>query len=177
MSENNNYKPSYMSPEEMQVLGIDVSGKAMETGERRARLKAFGLTSNITDRTAEDCKPGWQDAHFHKGMWEVYTCAVGRIALVVMPKGPGMHSVTVCNPGESLHIDALAEHNVYVFEGAKFFCNQFQFDNSEGVGNPDRKGNDWWPAGIHWEMAMPGLGENELVRMDQDRRDGLVSSN
>jgi len=162
---DSSYKPSYMSPEEMQALGIDVSGKVMETGERRARLKAFGLTSNITDLTAEGCKPGWQDAHYHIGVDESYMGAVGEFAVVI--KLGSEFKLQIYDHRSGVLVPAGVHHNVFVFAGAKFFCNQNELETS--VGNPDRKGNDWYAVDDpFWKWSKEVLGEQQVRRFDGD---------
>lgn len=122
---------------------VQLKAKEMPNGELRRQVQFEGIPAHITFTEAD--QGGWQESHLHKGLTEVYTIVAGGARFVVRSSGvvdlaQGM-TITI-KPGDS--------HNVALARGAVMSTLVF----GEPVGNPDKKGNDWWPADEEFDRWM-----------------------
>lgn len=125
----------------LKLLGeqLELTAKRMPNGELRQRVRFDdGLAVSIT-KAAEN---GWQDAHHHEGLVEYYFVLEGWMFLVLHEDVDDAEYQTQWIPGgEMVEIALQTPHNVFLEEGTKILT----FLLGEPVGNPERKGNDWWP--------------------------------
>lgn len=127
-------------PEKFDVvsLGYELDGRIMENGEKRFRLRAPDGRNYI--RTEAGPEGVWQNAHHHHGVRETYIVERGWIC--VAEQSAGGPSVRTYREGEVFTSEPYVDHNVFMPPGAVIHTVQ----HGEPIGNPDRKGNDWWPA-------------------------------
>lgn len=135
---------------------VELTGKKMKNGQTRRRVRMGDITVTITTASVA----AWEDAHFHKGSRETYTVIKGRMALAIEDgKGDSVHrDVHLLSPGMSVTTEVGDAHNVYLY--ADTVIGVFVYD--EPVGNPDRNGNDWWPASPEFDAWSKSLSEEEI---------------
>jgi len=109
-----------------------------KTGEQRYSVEMSDGSKWIL--TVAGKNGGWQNAHFHKGLWETYVIQSGFIAFAE-DTGQNM-SVDYHCIGDVVSSVVNKAHNVWMSPGAVIHT----VKAGEPVGNPDKKGNDWWPA-------------------------------
>jgi mannose-6-phosphate isomerase-like protein (cupin superfamily) len=128
-----------LSIEEMLARGIKIQCKDMNGGELRTRLSSCGHDVTIT-QLSEDSEPKWQEAHFHKGISETYFVAAGKILMVFEKNGRKRHMVM--KEGDVITFYPHEPHTLQLFPGVVFHT----MKSGTSIGNPDRNGNDWFPA-------------------------------
>lgn len=130
---------------------VGLTGKVMPNGEIRRRIDLGGITVHITTTT----EGGWQEAHFHKGRRETYTVIEGCMALASEDHNDdgSRRDIKLLLPGMSVTTQLEDAHNVYLYPNTTITTVVY----GEPVGNPDKKGNDWWPAAAFndWTKSLP----------------------
>lgn len=126
---------------EFNDTSIEVTGKCMENGETRLRVRfpsrsEYGVTATFTAATQD----GWQEPHYHGGVTETYTVTRGTVTIVCVEDGEVV--TRTLGVGEACTVSPRVEHNVHVSADAEFLTTV----TGVAVGNPDRKGNDWFPV-------------------------------
>lgn len=137
--------------EDLKGTSVDLTFKPMPSGEQRFRMRPkTGLyTSSVILTVADPIQddgsyPGWQQAHSHKGTIEFYSVIYGQIGIVRVTQN-GVIGYVV-EAGENTQCFKLGDvHNILPGASAEFLT--WQTIDEEGVGNPERQGNDYWPAG------------------------------
>ncbi|MCA9359214.1 hypothetical protein KC926_03345 [Candidatus Kaiserbacteria bacterium] len=124
---------------------VSIQVKKMENGERRTILVfEKGLSVIITEAvswgSAEDYP--WQDGHVHHGLTESYTLISGWAIFLQVQEGGSLIKRTLDVPGETITFEPGVPHKVLLGPAAVISTHKF----GQGVPNPDRKNNDWWPA-------------------------------
>ena len=154
---------------EVELLGskVELTGKRMPNGEVRKRVRMGDVTVHVTESKAG----GWQEAHFHKGLRETYTVIGGMLAVAFdgtienASDYPYLKSAPVAvklfKPGDSITVDAGEEHNIYLYPDAVIATIVY----GEPVGNPGKKGNDWWDAKPGFNEGTKGLSREDIRRM------------
>ena len=116
----------------------------MPNGEKRLRFKqpdGFTVTSTIANQWKPEEGLSWQEPHFHKGISESYFLISGEVWFVWC-EGNLVFSQNLKEPGENIDFKPLVPHLVILAPGAHIVTAQ----SGQEVGNPDRKGNDWYPV-------------------------------
>lgn len=140
--------------------------KHMENGEHRRRMVfPGGLSVSSTELAHYEVGNGrlpWQGGHFHKGKTEVYFLISGWVAFVWL-SGDGAEWDVLDEPGETFTFLPDFQHNVLLGPDAHIGTAIF----GEPVGNPDRKGNDWWPAAEDFD-EITFVAKSEAVNFLRD---------
>ena len=130
-------------------IGAKFKYKEMENGEQRY---AVTLPTSEWVRTVTGPVGGWQNAHYHRGLYEHYVVEAGWMAVA--------HFHDDAEDETRMRVWMLQTnqaHNLYLPAGA--VINTFKIGTP--VGNPDRKGNDWWPHDM-LDSESKALSEKEL---------------
>jgi mannose-6-phosphate isomerase-like protein (cupin superfamily) len=153
----------------VELLGseVELTGKKMPNGETRRRVRMSDVTINVT----QSKRGGWQEAHFHKGLHETYTVIVGMMVVAFdetlegASENPPVGSVSVevemLELGDSVTVGAGEAHNIYLYPGTTITTVVY----GEPVGNPGKKGNDWWDAKPGFNEGTKGLSRKDIRRM------------
>lgn len=130
----------------------------MPTGEERWRLRPKSpFLVTFASHLTLGASGGWQEAHFHTGLEERYLVLYGKVGFVKRSRDPGSQDSIeygLMTPDDGPFSFAPSEeHNIFVAPGAEFAT--FQLRAGQSIPNPDRKGEDWWPAtkfdaGLGW---------------------------
>lgn len=100
---------------------INIENEIMENKEERFRIKMSDFSGvNIT--TASPI-PAWQNAHFHKYCKEFYAVKKGKILIVI--KKDNIVTYHTLKKGDSILIDPMIEHNVYMHARAETIVVKF----------------------------------------------------
>lgn len=118
--------------------------KFMENGEVRTRLVVSdGTRMSHTEMCDYDISAGdlpWQDAHLHQGLIEQYTLIEGWAYFISeYDAAVTSHCTRI---GETIKFAPGVPHVVLLGPNAKITTVLF----GTPVPNPERKGEDWWPA-------------------------------
>ena len=122
---------------------VAITGKRMPNGEVRRRVKFADDTA--LHYTIAPLNTEWQNAHFHKGLTEVQLVISGKMA-VVRCDSQG-RSIEFFMPGEVCVSSPWHVHNVYLYPGSVLATITY----GKPIGDPSRKGNDWWAADAEFE--------------------------
>ncbi len=137
---------------------VELTGKVMPNGQTRRRVRMGDVAITITTTTVA----GWEDSHFHKGLRESYTVIEGCMAFAYeSTEEDDQRGLIILGPGDSVSSDINNPHNVYLYAGTTIGV----FVYGEPLGNPDSKGNDWWPAEDGFDAWSKGLDEAEIKRL------------
>ncbi len=110
----------------------------MENGETRCRLSLPDKTTFHHTKASED---GWQRAHYHMGLKEVYIVLSGRMAIAIL-EASGDCVVRNLEVGECFTIESGVHHNVWLSAGATIATVTY----GKPVSNAKRGGSDWYPS-------------------------------
>jgi mannose-6-phosphate isomerase-like protein (cupin superfamily) len=129
-----------VSEAQIKNYGVTLEISDMPTnGETRIRLKFDDGTTYI--RTlANGEKEGWQNAHYHRGVSEMYIVQKGSIVFAEYIKNNdiGYHEYAV---GDVFTVKPNVEHNIYMMKGADIHTVKYGIP----VPHPDKKDKaDWW---------------------------------
>jgi|GEM_PF-3201767 len=118
--------------------------KVMKWGETRLRFK--GASGDKLVHTIAIPTPYVQDgAHSYKGLVARYVLLRGWIAMLHAAPG-GAHMLPeidiLSTRGETFEVQPCTQHTVMTGPNAQFLT----FIEGTPVPNPDKNGNDWWPA-------------------------------
>jgi hypothetical protein len=100
---------------------------------------------------------GWQNAHYHKGVRETYIVQSGWMAFATIDD-EGNYNIDIYVPGDVVNSLPTQHHNVYLPVGAVTHT----VKHGDAIGNPDKKGNDWYPAFSDFDTWTKGMGEDDL---------------
>ena len=134
--------------------GGDFTYKKMANGEERRRVR-FPAGTRVSETVAEDWDSvegnfPWQDAHYHRGLTEHYFVQSGWVGFL-FEKDRKLQWQKVETGG---HVCFLPKVPHMVLMGPEAVMATLLIGTP--VGNPDRKGDDWWPAvdfaGYAWEL-------------------------
>lgn len=131
------------------AAGFVADGRIMDNGERRIRIKAPDGTAYI--RTEMDRDGAWQNAHYHRGVFETYIVERGWIVAAEHWKLNQRCAVYV--PGGIFTSRQYVEHNILMPRGAVIHTVQ----HGRPIGNPDKNGNDWYPASADFDAWTKSL--------------------
>lgn len=142
---------------EVQLLStmVFLTEKQMSNGETRVRARLHEHAVLTITTAAEG---GWQEAHFHKGLCEIYVPLEGSKMVLAVRDDRGKTSFDLCEGFRPHIVLPKRHHNVYLPAGATIAT----MIVGEPVGNPDRKGNDWYPADERFAEWVGGLRPPEL---------------
>ncbi len=118
----------------------EVDLKLRKGGEITFRVRKAGVKFSLTVQSP-DAAPAWQNAHHHRGLEERYIVISGSI-MIAFNEG-GRYYTAELYGGEEHSIMPAMDHNVLVLPGAAFLVETY---GGSAVPNPDKTGNDWWPA-------------------------------
>lgn len=139
---------------------VELTGKVMDNGQTRRRVRMGDVAVTIT--TTEVA--GWEESHLHRGLRESYTVIKGRMGFSFESlEEDGERGVMLLEPGDTVSSNPGAAHNVYLYAGTTIGV----FVYGEPVGNPDKKGNDWWPAQDDFDAWSKSLSEADIERLSQ----------
>lgn len=130
-------------------FGADVL--IMVNGERRIRFSAHDGTAYVRTEAGES--GGWQNAHHHQGVSETYIVQKGWIAYAERIE-ENNYRLQRCGEGALFTSRTGIDHNVYMPSGAVIHT----VKHGIPVGNPLKKGNDWFdadPAFDRWTKSLP----------------------
>jgi hypothetical protein len=149
--------------EDLKGVSLSATYKPMPSGEERWRLRPQvpDLQMFAMHYTKEPLVPKWQEAHWHGGLLEHYWVLSGKIGYVMrvseFQKTPYFtHGVIDASSGPFSFLPGDV-HNIFPGPDAEFVTIQ-QYRGTT-LPNPDRKGEDWWPAdeafntSVNWSMA------------------------
>lgn len=126
-----------------QVGNVTITQKEMPNGETRTRTKFLdGTTSSLTTMGDWPCNESlpWQEAHYHVGLIEDYLVLEGWICIVACRLGERPIYMTY-RAGTHSRIDPDIAHSVLLGPHTMLVT----ATHGSPVGNPEKKGNDWWP--------------------------------
>ena len=135
--------------EHMEDPSAVFDSRKMDNGETRMRLKFPNGGGYIRTEAAEG---GWQNAHHHKGLRETFIVEHGWLALAENYHN-GVRHVTVYRSGEIFTCGPGVDHNVFLPEGGVIHTIQY----GKPIGNPDKKGNDWYAASPDFDIWSKAL--------------------
>lgn len=125
--------------------GSKYTWKHMENDEHRRRtVFSNGLSVSSTELAhyeVSDEKLPWQGGHHHRGKMELYFLISGWAAFV-WTDVTGVHWEILRDPTDTISFLQGCDHNVLLGPNSHIGTAIF----GEPIGNPERKGNDWWPA-------------------------------
>lgn len=149
--------------------GVIFTKKVMDNGEIRSRIKMPDGTI-VTHTKAKDWSLGvrempWQTAHLHEGLTEVYTQMEGWSAYIWKDGKDGNEKLFLTilrDPGVTVTFLPQVPHVVLL--GPNAFISTQLFGDT--VGNPNRKGNDWWPVTEEFaqELIMKKQALEKIIR-------------
>jgi len=127
--------------------GVVYTKKQMANGETRIRFKMpDGSSISLTKMGLYVPEAGnmpWQDAHYHKGLAEVYTQITGwSLHAWLLFDDKTLLWGIMDKPGQTRTFFPLTQHVMLLGPGASVSTQTF----GDPVGNPERKNNDWWPV-------------------------------
>lgn len=139
--------------------------KSQPNGEIRTRLKFDGgyvtTVTEIGKWNWWDGAPPWQEGHSHRGLSEVYFVLEGWVVVV---KGSDItgdrYIANVVGVGESVHFHPGEEH--FVLPGPLSVFQTMILGTPEG--NPEKAGNDWWPALAEHQAGLRSFDEDAFER-------------
>ncbi len=122
-----------------------VTRKVMSNGEIRTRIKfPNGITMTMTEmpdwKWQDEAPAPVQDGHYHKGLTEVYYVLKGWMLYVGLIAST--RDIHVVEQGETVTFHPNMPHMVLL--GPEAIIQTTKYGSS--VGNPERKGSDWWPC-------------------------------
>lgn len=132
--------------------------RRMDNGEVRHRMKFPDGSAYIRTEAPTEYETSWQNAHFHMGMGEMYVVQKGWMALATIILYQNV--VRVYREGEFVDIKKDQPHNVFLPRGGVIHTVQY----GQPVGNPTRKGNDWWPASEDFDLWTKQLTLEDIAR-------------
>ncbi len=135
------------------AVRVKLTGKVMPNGERRLRAQFPGVSFHLT--TSEN--GGWQEAHFHKGLVEIYTVLEGRIALILNKVHEPQTGVIL--KGDSITLRPGDSHNVYLFPDTVIITVTY----GSPICNSEKGNADWWPAGEEFNNWTRSITEEQIV--------------
>lgn len=131
---------------------FEVVQKKMSNGEGRIRFQ-LPRKRHFT-YTLGSQGGGWQEPHKHSGLSETYFVLSGRIWIATdVLLGPLARRVLKLSPGDVYTVGPSLQHNVYLEPEAEILT----VPSGRAVPNPERKGNDWYPAGdefVSWQKSL-----------------------
>lgn len=127
----------------------------MDNGEQRYSVRMPDGSAWILTIAGET--GGWQNAHYHKGVRETYVVQSGWMAFASITD-EGKYLIDIYQSGDVVSSQPLQNHNVYLPAGAVIHT----VKHGQAIGNPDKKGNDWFPANSTFDEWTKGLGEDDL---------------
>ena len=140
------------------AFGFVADGRIMDNLERRFRLRAPDGSAYIRTEVNDDQPGGWQNAHHHKGVRETYIVQKGWIVAV---EAHLLRTVVhVYWPGNIFTAEPGVDHNVYMPRGAVIHTVQ----HGTPVGNPEKNGNDWYPATEAFDRSTKALSVVDMLR-------------
>jgi hypothetical protein len=153
--------------------GYVYTKKVMKNGEKRSRLKlpdGTSVSKTIAKKWSAATKNmPWQDAHFHGGrakqggLVEVYTQLSGWSVYVWKDRFTLYYQLSD-QPGEEITFEPRVQHVVLLGPQAIIKTHR----SGTPVGNPSRKGNDWWPATASFKQNAKGIIQDiEYTLRDQ----------
>jgi len=133
-------------------LGLQPSITIMPNGERRYAVRSEDVEGYVLTVAGEI--GGWQNAHYHGGpealagrsqvgVHEHYVVQSGWMGVAVWEKtneGP-VCTVYSVKENETITFKSGESHNIYLPVGAIIHT----VKTGTPIGNPEKKGNDWWP--------------------------------
>lgn len=100
---------------------IHIENEQMSNGETRFRIKWNDMSGvNITNSSNT---PNWQNAHFHKSCKELYVVQKGEILIALRINGKVEYKKL--KKGETILIEPLIIHNVYMFKDSMTYVIKF----------------------------------------------------
>ena len=151
--------PRNLTVAECEALGIKSPCNQMDNGEYRFRLMGPDNSGYIrTVMPATD--KGWQNSHFHKGIYETIVVQKGWIGVVdLLPDGTRKVAVRKANDVWTSHPEH--PHNIYMAAGAVTHC----VKHGDDVGNPAKNGADWYEAPADFDTWSKSLTEADIFRL------------
>lgn len=101
-----------LSNTDLSKLGMNINNRIMDNGELR-----LGVTfSDNTAYTRSQCTlSGWQNAHYHSTLTEIYYIQSGKILLATLKKGKIL--VKELFAGDLFRIEPMVSHNLWLSKG------------------------------------------------------------
>ena len=151
--------PKNLTPAECEALGIKFPCSQMDNGEYRFRL--MGPDNSGYVRTVmPDSDRGWQNSHFHKGIYETFVVQSGWIGVVyLLPDG--IRKVSVLRMNDVWTFQPGCSHNIYMSAGAVTHT----VKHGTNVGNPAKNGADWYDASADFDAWSKSLSEADIFRL------------
>jgi hypothetical protein len=143
-------------------MGLDMASKEMPNGEERYSVKMLDGSGWILTLAGET--GGWQNAHYHKGVRETYIVQFGWLAFATCDEHSVYH-LNIYRPGGVVTATPGEQHNVYLPSGALVHT----VKHGASVGNPAKKGNDWWDARPNFDQWSKSLDEQEIYLFDGEK--------
>lgn len=151
--------PKNLTIAECEALGIKFPANMMDNGEYRFRL--MGPDNSGYIRTVmPDSDRGWQNSHFHKGIYETIVVQSGWVGVVDL-LADGTRKVRVCRKNDVWTSQPGHSHNIYMSAGAVTHCVKHGAD----VGNPAKNGADWYEAPADFDAWSKSLSEPDIFRL------------
>ena len=151
--------PRNLTVAECEALGMKFPANQMDNGEYRFRMMGPDNSGYIRTVMPETDK-GWQNSHFHKGIYETIVVQKGWIGVVdLLPDGTRKVAVRKANDVWTSHPEH--PHNIYMAAGAVTHC----VKHGDDVGNPAKNGADWYEAPAGFDAWSKSLTEEDIFRL------------
>lgn len=112
---------------------ITMEHEQMPNGENRFRIKT--TDNSMVSFCKSEKISGWQNAHYHKNLRELYIVQTGEVILVIQDKENKI-DYHLLHTGETYMVEPDVKHNVYLLEGASTCVIKFGAQMEK----------DWFPA-------------------------------
>ena len=151
--------PKNLTIDDCLAQGMKFANNQMDNGEYRFRLMGPDNSGYIrTVMPATD--KGWQNSHYHKGIYETIVVQKGWISVVdLLPDGT--RKVRVCQKNDVWTSQPETSHNIYMPAGAVTHC----VKHGDDVGNPAKNGADWYEAPADFDQWSKSLSEADIFRL------------
>ncbi|MEK7109258.1 MAG: hypothetical protein AAB919_02375 [Patescibacteria group bacterium] len=103
---------------------------------------------------------GWQNSHFHKGIYEIVVVQSGWVGVVDL-LADETRKVSVYRKNDMWIFHPEHAHNIYMAAGAVTHC----IKHGDNIGNPAKNGVDWYDAPEKFDKWTKLLSEENIFRL------------
>jgi hypothetical protein len=139
-------------------IPVTFAAKEMPGGAMRYRLT---LGTKATFHLTEGGRGGWEEAHFHKGLYEHYVVMKGKIIVAIEDAlaDESRISLRPYHEGEAVTVKPNCVHNVFLCPFSIIAVTKW----GEPIGNPAKQGKDWWEADSRFSNYTQRLTQEEML--------------
>jgi hypothetical protein len=112
------------------LFEVNINARTMPNGEKRVYLHGPKRTCAVLTLAPKNIAPGWQNAHSHEVIQEMYFVISGKVNFVHLDKD-GEYIENTYSAGDHFLASIGIPHNVYMHKGAIIFTVKFGKDLPE----------------------------------------------